>query len=151
MSKESSRTLSRDRYSFMPFLIGYWILLPFLYLAYLFLESSKVNLSLRDFLNQQPLLTSMFLIALLTPIAAYFLVKMWYQSTEKSPALNFFLRAMAIQQLLVGNLLGVGLIFLSSRQLKKSPQVSTQREWILTLSVIIFQFGVSFFGLWVLI
>ncbi|MFW0183911.1 hypothetical protein ACN083_00125 [Rothia sp. CCM 9418] len=111
------------------YLFWYWIISPLCYFLYTFLLSSQTQLPLEEVLNA-PLIALTFLIACMTILLAGMLnlIKDEGDYVER----NFGIFAM-VQQLLVGNLLGVLLAFFFTRSRWGAlpAACSTPQRWIL--------------------
>lgn len=151
MNEKVMKRLNIGKPKFCVSLIGYWFLLPLLFVAYLLLKITIEHSGFQQLLMEDTLLTVMLLIALLTPFSAYFLFSLPKESRSKANQAGMFLKLIIAQQLLVGNLVGAILVFLTYRELPASndtPQNKQKMSSVYTLVSI--QYIISFVAVYAL-
>lgn len=122
----------------------YWLILPVLFLSYLVLKAGMEKMSIQEVLMANPLLAVMLLLSLVTPFSSLFLLKLPESEKSLSKAAGSFIKFALVQQLVVGNLLGVGLCFLT---LKELPKSGGERQKVGLSVIIVFEVVVTVIAL----
>lgn len=97
-------------------LMIYWLILPLLFVTYLVLKSQMLQLNMDQILIQEPHLSVMLLLALLTPLSSYVLRELSQQDQLGTSFAKLFFKFSIVQQLIVGNLIGGGLAYLAYKE-----------------------------------
>lgn len=93
------------------------VLIPILYVVYLFLVIQGSEQSIEGFLNSQPIYAVIMLIGFINPIWGHFLNQIPKEERVRKGRGDRFLTFMLISQLVVGNIIMVILAFLAKRKL----------------------------------
>lgn len=106
------------------------VLIPILYVVYLFLVIQGSEQSIKGFLNSQPIYAVIMLIGFINPIWGHFLNQIPKEERVRKGRGDRFLTFILISQLVVGNIIIVILAFLAKRKLPSTsnPQPLTTVE-----------------------
>lgn len=120
------------------YLLAYWIISPLLYLGYAALIAQNSGTSFRELLNN-PTVALAFLISCMTLILAG-LLKL--ARSENENTLRLFAIYSTIQQLIVGNLIGVLLSVFLARSLwwEQREQFGPRFKWVLVAGMVLIAF-----------
>lgn len=132
------KEVSQSKKKYLQLLSVYWFVLPILFISYLFLKANIEKQGIQHLLTSDPLLAIMLLLSLITPFSSLFLLKTIDENNKVPTTVIQFLKFALIQQLVVGNLLGVGLCFLSLKENNLS-QKSEKSEKSGLIIVIVFE------------
>jgi len=101
------------------------ILIPVLYVIYLFLMVQSRNQSIEGLLNSQPIYVVLLLVSFINPIWGHFLNQIPKEEREIKGRADRFLSYMLISQIVVGNIIMAVLVFLAKRGLPTSTNVQS--------------------------
>lgn len=104
--------------------LGYWLLLPFIFFMYLLTFAAVNGSSVGKLLTNIPSLTLTFLLSCLMLVQAYLLFCLTTKETDEK-LLNRFLLFSMLQQVLTANLIGTVLLYFYRRSLKDEPRKDT--------------------------
>lgn len=143
------KDVSQSKRKYLQLLSVYWFVLPVLFISYLLLKANIEKQGIQDLLTSDPLLAIMLLLSLITPFSSLFLLKSIDENNKVSGAVIKFLKFALIQQLVVGNLLGVGLCFLSLKENNLNQEIEKSQKSGLIV-VIVFETIVTLVALFAL-
>lgn len=120
------------------YLLAYWLISPLLYLIYVYIISQNAGTPFRELLNT-PTVALAFLIACMTLVLAGML-KLAHDENENT--VRVFSLYSAVQQLLVGNLIGVLLSVFLTRSLwwEQREQFGPRFKWVLVAGMVLIAF-----------
>ncbi|MFS7389704.1 hypothetical protein AB6884_09440 [Carnobacterium maltaromaticum] len=153
---EKNQVITKVRkMSFYSSLIAYWLILPILFSFYLAMKMLMMGIDFQTLLTQNLTVTVLLLIALLNPFSAYFLLNATEKDRKRNQPVGFYLKAMLVQQLLVGNLVGAVLVFFSFREMPYSQDgVDSQMKMTSVYILVGIQYILSLvaiFALWMMV
>lgn len=153
---EKNQVITKVRkMSFYSSLIAYWLILPILFSFYLAMKMLMMGIDFQTLLTQNLTVTVLLLIALLNPFSAYFLLNTTEKDRKRNQPVGFYLKAMLVQQLLVGNLVGAVLVFFSFREMPYSQdEVDSQMKMTSVYILVGIQYILSLvaiFALWMMV
>lgn len=153
---EKNQVITKVRkMSFYSSLIAYWLILPILFSFYLAMKMLMMGIDFQTLLTQNLTVTVLLLIALLNPFSAYFLLNTSEKDRKHNQPVGFYLKAMLVQQLLVGNLVGAVLVFFSFREMPYSQdRVDSQMKMTSVYILVGIQYILSLvaiFALWMMV
>lgn len=153
---EKNQVITKVRkMSFYSSLIAYWLILPILFSFYLAMKMLMMGIDFQTLLTQNLTVTVLLLIALLNPFSAYFLLNTSGKDRKRNQPVGFYLKAMLVQQLLVGNLVGAVLVFFSFREMPYSQDgVDSQMKMTSVYILVGIQYILSLvaiFALWMMV
>lgn len=155
MNEKKSLNIKVSRLSFYSSLIAYWLILPILFSFYLAMKMIFMGVDFQTLLTQNINVTVLLLIALLNPFSAYFLLNSPKNERNRNQAVGFYLKAMLFQQLIVGNLVGAVLVFLSYREMPYSQDSSDSKMKMTSVYILVsIQYILSLvavFALWMMV
>lgn len=96
------------------------ILIPVVYVLYLFLMVQNGNQSIEELLNTQPIYVVLLLVSFINPIWGHFLNQIPKAERVKKGRGDQFLSLMLISQIVVGNLIMAILVFITKIKLPQS-------------------------------
>lgn len=97
--------------------LAYWILLPLVFFAYLFVYAAVNSTSVGTMLMEIPAITLTFLLSCVLLIQSYLIYRLTAKENDQQ-LLNQFLLFAMVQQLITANLIGVALLFFYRKALK---------------------------------
>lgn len=104
--------------------LGYWLLLPFVFFMYLLTFAAVNSSSVGTLLTSIPSLTLTFLLSCLMLVQAYLLFRLTTKDIDEK-LLNRFLLFSMLQQLFTANLIGTVLLYFYRKSLKDGPLEDT--------------------------
>lgn len=116
----------------------YWLVVPFLLGSTLFLLALREQKSFSELLQHSPFVTASFLIASVMLLQAYIFHQLQQFSASKSGLLGTYLLFSTIQQVVVGNIPGAILCFLTRMNLSNEMEKEHKAKQIeLTIFMLI--------------
>lgn len=98
-------------------ILAYWILLPLVFFAYMFVFAAVNGHSVGTMLIEIPSITLTFLLSCVTLLQAYSIYRLTARENDQE-LLNQYLLFSMVQQLITANLIGVALLFFYRKALK---------------------------------